>query len=187
MRDFDLNQRQNRVNAEESLKSERNLTEIAQIAKHKRVKESEELRDCGGFAAAMREEDRRRAEPSSSPTTVQQLPIEIGETEFLTSLAAEYKFEDVEKGSESDKLDSGGIGGVSEYSAPEIVSGADDLMCNKENECVAEAKLMLSAAEISDGANFVKPPTSARFSHRRNLKASNEDLVNPTWNSSFAS
>ncbi|XP_047978436.1 IN2-2 protein-like [Salvia hispanica] len=87
------------------------------------------------------------------------------------SLAVEYKFEGVERGSESDKFDSGGIGGVSEYSALEIVSGADDSMCNKENECVTVAKSMLSAAEISVGANFVKPSASARFSHRRNLKA----------------
>ena len=98
----------------------------------------------------------------------------MGETEFPMSLAAEYKFEGVERGLESDKLDSGGIGGVSEYSAPEIVSGGDDAMCNKENECVAAAKSMWSAAEFSDGANFVKPPASARFGHRRNLKASNE-------------
>ncbi|KAG6427979.1 hypothetical protein SASPL_112227 [Salvia splendens] len=76
------------------------------------------------------------------------------------------KFEGVERGSESDKLDSGGIGGVSEYSAPDNVSGTDDSVCNKENECVAVAKSMLSAAEISDGVNFVKPLASARFTHR---------------------
>ena len=29
-------------------------------------------------------------------------------------------------------------------------------MCNKENQCVAVAKLMLSAVEISVGANFVR-------------------------------
>ncbi|KAG6392053.1 hypothetical protein SASPL_146259 [Salvia splendens] len=110
----------------------------------------------------------------NSVQTVQQLPIEIGETEFPMSQAAEYKFEVVERGLESDELDSGGIGGVSDYSAPEIVSGAEDAMCNKENECVAAAKSMWSAAEINDGANFVKPPASARFGHRRNLKASNE-------------
>ncbi|KAG6427783.1 hypothetical protein SASPL_112030 [Salvia splendens] len=72
----------------------------------------------------------------------------------------------VERGSESDKLDSGGIGGVSEYSALDNVSGIDDSVCNKENECVAVAKSMLSAAEISDGVNFVKPLASARFTHR---------------------
>ncbi|KAG6401111.1 hypothetical protein SASPL_137956 [Salvia splendens] len=97
---------------------------------------------------------------------VQQLPIEIGETEFPTSLGAEYKFEGVERGSESDKLDSGGIGGVSEYSALDNVSGIDDSVCNKENECVAVAKSMMSAAEISDGVNFVKPLASGRFTHR---------------------
>ncbi|KAG6393774.1 hypothetical protein SASPL_144345 [Salvia splendens] len=106
--------------------------------------------------------------------TAQQLPIEIDETKFPMSLAAEYEFEGVERGLESDELDSGGIGGVSEYSTPEIVNGAEDAMCNKENECVPVAKSMWSAAEIIDGANFVKPPASARFGHRRNLKASNE-------------
>ncbi|KAL1537757.1 hypothetical protein AAHA92_30242 [Salvia divinorum] len=105
----------------------------------------------------------------------QQLPVEIGGTEFPMSLAAEYEFEAAaERGLEPDELDSGGIGGVSEYSPPEIVSGAGDAMCNKENECVAVAKSMWTAAEISDGTNFVKPPASARFGHRRNLKASNE-------------
>ncbi|KAG6418360.1 hypothetical protein SASPL_120563 [Salvia splendens] len=75
-------------------------------------------------------------------------------------------FEGVERGSESDKLDSGGIGGVSEYSALDNVSGTEDSVCNKENECFAVAKSMLSAAEISDGVNFVKLLASARFTHR---------------------
>ncbi|KAG6434555.1 hypothetical protein SASPL_106193 [Salvia splendens] len=84
----------------------------------------------------------------------------------IETLGAEYKFEGMERGSESDKLDSGGIRDVSEYSALDNVSGTDDSVCNKENECVAVAKSMLSAAEISDGVNFVKPLASARFTHR---------------------
>ncbi|XP_057766550.1 uncharacterized protein LOC130987012 [Salvia miltiorrhiza] len=107
--------------------------------------------------------------PIAPPLDAVQQPAEISQPDFL-SLAAEYKYDGAEKGLESDALDSGG----SNESENSISSGADaaddDAMCNKENECVVVA----TAAENNDATDFVKPPASARFSHRRNFKSSPE-------------
>lgn len=97
-------------------------------------------------------------------------PVQIIQTDLL-SPTTEYNYVGVEKKLEFDgELDARGRN----EDSPPIVGGADDATSNKENECVLAAKTMWSAAENCDARNYVKPPASARFSHRRNLKSSPE-------------
>lgn len=115
------------------------------------------------------------APPSNAISAVPQQPIQIIQTDFLTP-TTEYNYEGVEKKLEFDEeLDARGSS-KNEDSSPVVggAGGADDATSNKENECVVASKSMWRAAENNDVRNYVKPPASARFSHRRNLKASPE-------------
>lgn len=73
-----------------------------------------------------------------------------------------------------------------EQEAPFVVSGAaapaEDAMSNKENEHVIAKSKWSAPAENRDSTeyspSYVKPPASARFGHRRNVKASPEGIPN---------
>lgn len=113
------------------------------------------------------------APPSSTISSVSQQSVQNIQTDLLTP-TTEYHYEGVGKKLEFDEeLDSRGRN----KNSPPIDGGAgvaDDATSNKENDCVVAANSVWSAAENCDVRSYVKPPASARFSHRRNSKASPE-------------
>ncbi|KAH6778452.1 hypothetical protein C2S52_005997 [Perilla frutescens var. hirtella] len=116
------------------------------------------------------------APPVNTISAAQQQPVEISQLNFLIP-TTDFKYEGVEKGLELDELGSRGSSKSEDSPPPSIVvsGGADDAMRNKENEFFAVDKsTWTAAAENNDVSNYVKPPASARFSHRRNVKGSPE-------------